>query len=82
MDIEKIKGIVKKYFNVDVLEVVQAIDKVYLVQAIDKVYFRLPDDLTRGEVEAIVATISREVPCKPFGTPWKRGFNIKRIYLT
>jgi hypothetical protein len=73
MDIEKIKGIVKKYFNVDVLEV---------VQAIDKVYFRLPDDLSRGEVEAIVATISREVPCKPFGTPWKRGFNIKRIYLT
>ncbi|WP_304329725.1 hypothetical protein [Candidatus Culexarchaeum yellowstonense] len=73
MDIEKIKEIVKKEFNIDVLEVVQAIDKVYI---------RLPDDLTRGEVEAIVATVSREVPCKPFGTPWRRGFNIKRIYLT
>jgi hypothetical protein len=73
MDIEKIKKIVKECFNLDILEV---------VQTVDKVYFRLPDDLTRGEVEAIVATISREVPCKPFGTPWKRGFNIKRIYLT
>jgi hypothetical protein len=73
MDIEKIKEIVKKEFNIDVLEVVQAIDKVYI---------RLPDDLTRGEVKAIVATVSREVPCKPFGTPWRRGFNIKRIYLT
>jgi hypothetical protein len=69
---EKVKEIVKKKFNIDVLDV---------VEAIDKVYFRLPDDLTRGEVEAIVAAISREVPCKPFGTPWRRGFNIKRIYI-
>jgi hypothetical protein len=70
--IDRIKEIVKKEFNIDVLEV---------VETVDKVYFRLPDDLTRGQVEVIVATISREVPCKPFGTPWRRGFNVKRIYL-
>lgn len=53
--IDRIKEIVKKEFNIDVLEV---------VETVDKVYFRLPDDLTRGQVEAIVTAISREVPCK------------------
>jgi hypothetical protein len=47
-----------------------------------KVYFQLPDDLTRREVEDIAARLSmRGIPCKPFGTPWRRGFHVRAILI-
>jgi hypothetical protein len=48
----------------------------------EKTYFQLPDDLTRREVEDIAARLSmRGIPCKPFGTPFKRGFHVRTILI-
>jgi nucleoid DNA-binding protein len=75
--IEMISKIVSKISKIEAIE-----------ESIDKIYFKLPDDLTRKEVEAIVTQINNSLATKmisvtvsPFGTPFKRGFHIKKKYL-
>jgi hypothetical protein len=68
----KIKEIVKK-MGYDVIET---------AVVSGRMCFRLPDDLTRREVEDVAAFVSKNgFPCSPFGVPWRRGFNVRLIYL-
>jgi hypothetical protein len=69
----------------EIIEIVKRIGYKVLEVRIEncKVYFRLPDDISRREVEDVVAIISKQIPAKPFGVPrpWRRGFNINIKYL-
>jgi predicted metal-dependent hydrolase len=49
----------------------------------DRISFKLPDSLTRAEVEAIVAELNAYLTnygilANPFGVEWRRGFHIKK----
>jgi hypothetical protein len=76
----KIGGMTKE----EVIKLVKEKVKVELVfDRIDRISFKLNDNLTRNEVETIVAELNTQLSkygilAKPFGTEWKRGFHIKK----
>jgi predicted nucleic acid-binding protein len=73
---EKIKNLVEKIEKIANIKVEEAKEQ------IDRIVFKLDDNLTRGEVEAITTTLNfNNIPAKPFGVPYRRGFHIKKIYL-
>jgi len=68
--VERVTRRVREDFNIEITE---------FMLMTDRVCFKLPDDLTRREVEVIAHAIGDAlgIAVKPFGTPYRRGFHVK-----